>query len=223
MMPATDDSSPKPRRAGPHLLVARSAFVSGLPAKLPVLQKSVRSAPEARRLLKRIEPCGALIEASFDAGHGIAFAFTFRKCHPLLPVLVIGENFSALDLVKLHRFRILVGTERLGEDQIYRFAESAYEDPLPSFESLEECVEAFSRSHQLTGKEARIVRALAEGSGRGEMARSFGISQNTLKSHARSLLKKTGLCSLHAVTRVVLTDVVGSRASSLPGPGVLPL
>jgi DNA-binding NarL/FixJ family response regulator len=183
----------------------------------------VRTAPEARRLLKRLEPFGALIELAFDAGHGVAFAFKFRQSYPLLPVLVVGEQFSASDLVTLHRARILAGTARLGEYEIHRFVESAYRASIPTVDVLDECVEMFSKLHQLTEQEARIVRAMASGSDLGKMARSFGISPNTLKSQARTLLKKTGLNSLRAVSRVVLTDVVGSRDASAALPELLPL
>lgn len=202
-----------------RLLVARRPVGSLLPERLPARIKNIRSLPEARRALRRGTLCGAVVESGFDAGHGLAFALELRKHFPLSPILFVEEEIRAQELVWAHEARIAVVTSKCPEEDIVRFVRGMGSAPPPTFDSLKIQVEHFAREHGLTPREARIVRALADGCGREEMLKAFGVTANTLKTQARSLLKKTQLKSLHAVTRAVLTQViVGSAIDSERAP-----
>lgn len=59
--------------------------------------------------------------------------------------------------------------------------------------------------HQLSDREAALVRCIARGVARTDLAQALGISDNTVKSHIRRLLRKTG----HARIAHLYRDLAG--------------
>ena len=50
-------------------------------------------------------------------------------------------------------------------------------------------------SREVTDREMEILRLIAEGAGNAKIAEFLGISEGTVKTHVRNLLRKTGFSS----------------------------
>ena len=75
----------------------------------------------------------------------------------------------------------------------------------------------FARSHNLTDAEERLLALLCDGGDVPTAAERAGCAVNTVRTHVRSLLRKTGLPTLRAlVGRVGSLPAVGARVFSKP-------
>ncbi|MCA9632898.1 MAG: hypothetical protein KC766_34835 [Myxococcales bacterium] len=156
-----------------------------------------------------------------------------RADWPLLPLLVVvpEDRPTLINLAHPLRARCLVAP--LQAIDVERFIRHARSFGPVERKELDGYLSRFGQDYELTTREHALVAAGLEGVRRSELLARFRISENTLKSQVRGLLRKTGQASMDALMRSVLRDVLsqqsdrgapsesgaeGDRRTSIPPP-----
>lgn len=146
---------------------------------------------------------GIVIDMSLGHEAGMAALTLARRLHPRVPAAMMATGFDQatingafvlgagvmckpIDAATLAAFTSRCATaERLG--------------PAPSA-----LIRELARQHALSPREAELLVHVVSGDGRDEMLRRMGITENTLKTHTRSLLRKLDARHLSEVTIDIL-------------------
>lgn len=139
-----------------------------------------------------------------------------RADWPLLPLLVVVplEQPEWINLAHPLRARCLVAP--LQPADVRRFVHHAQGFCPVEREELDGYLSRFGQDYELTSREHALVAAGLEGVRRSELLARFRISENTLKSQVRGLLRKTGQASMDALMRSVLRDVLSQQVERGP-------
>ena len=68
---------------------------------------------------------------------------------------------------------------------------------------------ALARRHALTPTESELLESFVAGCERSELAQVLGVSDNTVRSHVRSICRKMSLPHLEHVHRALLQECIG--------------
>ena len=68
---------------------------------------------------------------------------------------------------------------------------------------------ALARKHGLTATESEVLESFVAGCERAELGPELGVTENTIRSHVRSICRKMGLPHLEHVHRALLRECVG--------------
>ncbi len=139
-----------------------------------------------------------------------------RADWPLLPLLVVvpTEQPELINLAHPLRARCLVAPLQAAD--VERFIRHAQGFCPVERKELDGYLSRFGQDYELTTREHALVAAGLEGVRRSELLARFRISENTLKSQVRGLLRKTGQASMDALMRSVLRDVLSQQVERSP-------
>jgi DNA-binding NarL/FixJ family response regulator len=159
---------------------------------------------EALAALERFEPDVALLDVMLPDGDGVELVQEVARRKPLLPI-VVASSESAEQRV--------LGALRAGasgyvfsddmEQRVVAVVEEAMRGGSPMSRPvarllLEACrghVEIGESATRLTRRERGVLSMLAEGHSYSEVGASLGVSENTVRSHVRSIYEKLGVSS----------------------------
>lgn len=159
---------------------------------------------------------GLVADIGLPDGSGLELVQHARGKLPLLPILVLTGRNDRLSINRAHELRAEFVCKPATETDLFGFARRAVAFERVPDERLVWLIEELSRQRGLTGRESDIVAAAVANTPRKQLMDQFGITENTLKSQVRQLLRKTDHDSLDDLTRSLLRGALGgSETGSL--------
>jgi DNA-binding NarL/FixJ family response regulator len=151
---------------------------------------------------------GALVDADSCDGCVRAALAEFRAKNPLLPVLVIASRVDATLVNGLHGLRAELIVKPVWEANIVSFVQRSLVSGFLPDERVAAWVDELAREKQLSSREVQLL-AYALGSDSRELVlRRLGITENTLQSQVKTLLKKCSARSMDDLAKSVLRDAL---------------
>lgn len=159
---------------------------------------------------------GLVVDVGLPDGSGLQVVEFARRSMPLVPVLVLtGRNDRAV-INRAHQLRAEFVCKPALEADLYGFVRRAVAFERVPDERMAWLIEELSRHCELTSKETEVVAAAVANTPRNVLLEQFGVTDNTLKTQVRQVLRKTGFDSLDALTKALLRE-------ALSGSGEVPL
>ena len=156
----------------------------------------------ARRQLRVTNYCSLIVDQACDP-EGAWLART-RRGWPLLPLLVLVTPGDASSINRCHDLRAECLLKPVSSRDLNRFLRRAAGYSRVTDDTLREHAETCAQTFGLTPREQYVMLAQLSHVPRAQMLEDLGISENTLKSQVKSLLRKTGHDSMDSLARGVL-------------------
>jgi two-component system vancomycin resistance associated response regulator VraR len=143
-----------------------------------------------------------------------------RTLRPLLPVLVLTSRTDPTLINGAHALRAEYHCKPTHRSSLRGFLRRAVALERIEDERISWAVDENSRRHRLTPREVDLLVAAVAGIPRKVLSDELGVSENTLKTQVRGLLRKTEATTLDELARttlqLALSDAPAARTSSLP-------
>jgi len=152
---------------------------------------------------------GLIVDWKLPDGDGLLVIRAAREQDPRLHILMMTGHLDATCINEVHTLRAEYVAKPADKRNLGDFARRA--TGLVSETDIDEVVRAFRHRHGLPRAEERVLRLTLGGAPRGELAERLGVSENTVKTTVRRLLRRAGHSSLDAL-----------RAQSLAGASHAP-
>lgn len=165
----------------------------------------VLDAPEACVILESRKRLVAMIlETDLPSGSGLHLANIARKQRPLLPILVLTSRAEPELINGAHALRAEYHCKPTHRSALRGFMRRAV-----AFERIEDqrigwAVDEMSSRNRLNPRDVDLLVAALAGVTRKTLADELGISENTLKSQVRQVLRKCGASTLEELARATL-------------------
>lgn len=165
----------------------------------------VTDAPEASAILEsRRRLVAMILEAELPSGSGLHLASIARKQRPLLPILVLTSRTDPELINGAHALRAEYHCKPTHRSALRGFMRRAV-----SFERVEDqrigwAVDEMSQRNRLNPRDVELLIAALAGITRKTLADELGVSENTLKSQVRQVLRKCGASTLEELARATL-------------------
>lgn len=130
---------------------------------------------------------------------------------PLLPLLLVAPAEHPDLINRAHPLRAQCLVAPLAATDLSDFFGRARQFVPVERPQLATYLTSFGTDHALTEREQELMVAGLDRVERGELLHRFRISENTLKSQVRGLLRKTGQASMDALLRSVMRDVLSQH------------
>ncbi len=155
-----------------------------------------------------------IVDIGLPDGSGLDVAGFARSRWPLLPVLVLtGRNDRKL-INRSHKLRAEFVCKPASEADLFGFVRRAVTFERVPDERLSWLIDELSGHCELTPRETEVVAATVANVPRQQWLEMFQVSENTLKSQVRSVLRKTGFESLDSLAKSLLHEALsGSDAA----------
>jgi len=127
-----------------------------------------------------------------------------RARHPLLPLLALVHPHAACDWSRLSALDVECAQQPVSRPLLHRFAQRALAFGALPDEAVAHWVSYLARQRGLTAREVQLLTFALQHVPRAEMRRVLGITENTLKTQIRALLRKCGEPSLDALAKNTL-------------------
>ncbi len=208
-----------------------------------VVEDEPQAAENLVRLLQRIRPTqfaltigeakqhlsshsawtGVIADIGLPDGSGLDLVRYVRSRFPVLPVLVLTGHHDPTSINQSHELRAEFVCKPASETDLFGFVRRAIAFELIPDHRLAILIDEVARQCALTTRETEILAAALGNTTRAQLLHQFGVTDNTLKSQIRALLRKTEHDSLDSLTKAVLREALqGGRANSpLIVPGLL--
>lgn len=200
-----------------HLLIVedeemvRRSFKRFFQKFAPVI--AVASAAEAYRIIGDKTPlCAAVVDWRLPDEDGVAVIRCIRMHYPVLPVLMVTAHLDRECINQAQVLRAEYVTKPTAARNLDAFARRALR--VPTRKRLARAVRRLIQDAGVSEGEARVLEAVADGCSRTSLASELEISENTLKTQVRRLLKKTGYGNI-----VALREDLLRRAAEAPDVG----
>lgn len=182
---------------------------------------TVREAKE--RLASRSDWTGVIADIGLPDGSGLDVVRFARERYPLLPVLVLTGHHDPGSINSSHELRAEFVCKPASEADLSGFVRRAVAFERVPDQRLAHLLDELARQRGLTPREAEILAAALGSTTRNQLLEQFGVTDNTLKSQIRALLRKTDHESLDALTKAVLRRALegGGACAPLMVPGLL--
>ena len=222
-----------------HFLGAMSAQLGSF----LVVEDEPQAAENLVRLLHRIRPTqfaltireakehlarhaawtGLIADIGLPDGSGLDVVRFARERYPILPVLVLTGHHDRSSINRSHELRAEFVCKPASEGDLFGFVRRAIAFERIPDQRVASLIDEVARQCSLTTRETEILAAALSDTTRAQLLAQFGVTDNTLKSQIRALLRKTDHESLDSLTKAVLRQALeGGRASSpLIVPGLL--
>lgn len=203
---------PSAMQRGFFLLVARD---DGLAQALsePIQRYSVvRRARSFRDAIPMLAPrthwSGVVVDLDgFDAEPVFAMR-CLREASPLVPVLALASRADATLVNGLHANRGELVLKPVGDANIISFVQRALVSGWLPDERVAAWVSQLARVHGLTPREVQLVAYALGNESRQKVIKRLGITENTLKTQVRSLLRKCDARSMDGLAKRILRDAL---------------
>jgi DNA-binding CsgD family transcriptional regulator len=201
-------------------VIARDPRLSDAIRSTLMMYSTVRLAPPEASWPPLVEPqrfAGALVE------HGPGFerwATALRGGAPTLPVLVFTPLVDPGFVGRLHARSIEVAMLPLYLPQLVAFVQRALASNFLPHDRVGRIVADLAERRGLTAREVQLVSYCLGNENRARVRRRLGISENTLKTQIRGLLRKCGERNVDALAKnllraALLVERTNHRAESI--------
>lgn len=170
----------------------------------------VNTVREARRILSPWRRwTGLVVDIGLPDGSGMDVVTDARTRYPLLPVLVLTGRTDRRVINRSHELRAEFVCKPAEGEELLGFVRRAIAFERVPNERVAWVIDELARSHALTTRESELVAACMANTPRSKLAEQLGVTDNTLKSQIRSLLRKTGCESLDVLCKRLLNQALG--------------
>jgi len=147
---------------------------------------------------------GVVIDVQNPQGSKLQMLHAFRAAHPMIPVLTLCNNLTA-DLVnqcQADRMELICAPP--SDTNLKSFVLRAMASECVPGDHLASFLDRLARSKRLTPREAQLMTFALGDDSRARIQQRLGITENTLKTQIRGLLRKCGQRSLEGLAKNVL-------------------
>lgn len=219
----SDTSPPLPSPSGAlqrgfFLLVARDDALAQAVSE-PIQRYSVVRRARCYRdavpmLAPRTRWSGVIVDLDgFDADPIFALR-CLREASPLVPVLALASQVDATLVNGLHAQRGELVLKPVGDGNLVSFVQRALVSGWLPDERVAAWVAQLAQVRGLTPREVQLVAYALGNESRQRVMRRLGITENTLKTQVRSLLRKCDARSMDALAKAVLRDALVFETSA---------
>jgi len=199
-------------KRGFFLVVARDdslAQALGEPIQRYSVVRRARCYKEAISMLNPDERwSGVLVDVdTFDGDTVVALSY-LREANPLIPVLAVASRADAALVNGLHAFRGELVLKPVGEGNVVSFVQRALVSGWLPDERVAAWVDQLAKTRGLTPHEVQLIAYALGNESRQRVIRRLGITENTLKTQVRSLLRKCDARSMDSLAKRVLRDAL---------------
>ena len=153
---------------------------------------------EARRYLgARVAFSGLVVDWKLPDGDGLDVIRAAREQDPRVPILMLTAFLDADCINEVHALRAEYVAKPASRRNLEKFADRA--TGRIGEEDIGQIVRAFRHRHGLANAEERILRLTLSGTPRGELALRLGVTENTVKTTIRRLLRRAKQPNLDAL------------------------
>lgn len=220
-------SSPRPSPRLPDACYARGSMDAT--GAFLIVEDDFNTASVLMRLLSRIRPTevvgtvrearniltpwrrwtALIVDIGLPDGSGIDVVTFARSRFPLLPVLVLTGRTERTVINRSHELRAEFVCKPAEGDELMGFARRAIAFERVPNERVAWVLDEVARVYALTTRECDLVAACMANVPRSEIAEQLRVTDNTLKSQIRGLLRKTGCETLDVLCRRLLHQALG--------------
>lgn len=197
---------------GFFLLVMRD---DGMAAALtePIQRYSVvRRAPCYHDALSMLVPrarwSGVVLDLDSSESKALEVMRSVREAHPLIPALALASTASPELVNGLHVHHAELVLKPVAEANIVGFVQRALVSGWLPDERVAACVDELARRKNLTPREVQLITYALGNESRAKVIRRLGVSENTLKTQVRALLRKCGARSMDSLAKNVLREAL---------------
>ena len=167
--------------------------------------KLARSCADARRQLEDPTGLGAVVlDVSLPDGNGLDLLEEQRDRLGGIPALVLTGHVDPDLINRAQRLRAEYACKPIDYANLEAFAARVVVHRSAAVDRA--AVERWSRRYALSPRETELVAAVMSGTSRDELPRELGLSENTVKTHVRRILAKSGTKDLADLVRVLLKE-----------------
>lgn len=184
-------------------------------AALGAVALTAYSVAEGKRVIARAESIdGALLDHMLPDGRGLDLVEPLRSRFPLASIAIVtGAEVEERFANEVLGFGALYGRKPLSSEgfmALFERARLTRELRDAGTATLEELVDTYA----LSPAERETLIAQLSCDSRADAARLLGVKDDTVKSHTRALLKKTGYRSLRGLMRAMLEHLNATPPAS---------
>lgn len=164
------------------------------------------SVNEARRHLLDVRNrfAGFVLDARLPDGCGLELLRQARETAPNVPALVLTGHLDAVIINTAYELGASCVLKPITNAQLRRFVSEAVTAECALNDNVRRRVAEFSRKYDLTPAAIDVLSAVMAGYTKRDVLALRGIGLNTLKSHVRQILLRSGLKSLEEVRCAIL-------------------
>ena len=209
-------------KQGAFLLVIRD---EGLASRLSEqiqrysIVRHVRSYREAAPLLlMNGHWSGVVLDINGFDPDPLSAAKHLREAHALVPMLILASQAGAELINGLHALRAELVMKPIGDVNLAIFIRRALVSGWLPDKRVAACVDELARTRRLTPREVQLIAYTLGTQPRQQVLRRLGVSENTIKTQVRVLLRKCGAHSLDNLAKTLLCEaLVFESGPELPG------
>ena len=151
---------------------------------------------------------GVVVDLDADDPEPLASMQRLRLAHPLVPVLALASKVNAELVNGLHAVRAELVLKPVGELNLVSFVQRALVSGWLPDERVAAWVDELARRRGLTPREVQLMAYALGNESRHQVMRRLGITENTLKTQVRALLRKCGATTMDGLAKTVLRDAL---------------
>ena len=197
---------------GFFLLVVRDdalAVTVGEPIQRYSVLRRARSVAEATTMLVANDRwSGVVVDLDADDPEPLVSMQRLRLVHPLVPVLALASKVTPELVNGLHAVRAELVLKPVGELNLVSFVQRALVSGWLPDERVAAWVDELARRRGLTPREVQLMAYALGNESRHQVMRRLGITENTLKTQVRALLRKCGATTMDGLAKTVLRDAL---------------
>ncbi len=158
---------------------------------------------------------GLVVDIGLPDGSGLDVVAVARRTMPLVPVLVLTGRNDRTVINRAHQLRAEFVCKPATDADLYGFVRRAVAFERVPDERMAWLIEELSQHCELTAKETEVVAAAVANTPRHVLLEQFGVTDNTLKTQVRQVLRKTGFDSLDALTKALLREALSGTGEAV--------
>lgn len=170
-----------------------------------------RSCAECERLLARTEACAVIIEARLDGDSSLSLARQLGEAPGSPPVLLLAERGSWSDNTSAFRSGAEYLTKAPDRQRLLSDVLAFLERRIAPATLRSLVAPSYCARRGLTARQIEVIRLAVADLPRKLLAEKLGLSENSVKSHIRAALRRTGATDL-ADLRAALDRYATERA-----------
>ncbi len=159
-------------------------------------------------LVPRARWSGVVLDLDITAATALADLVRIRRDHPLVPILALASSATCELINGVHEQRAELVIKPVAECNVVSFTQRALLSGWLPDARVSAWLDELSRRHDLTAREVQLIVYTLGNEPRTKMMRRLGITENTLKSQVRALLRKFGARSLDGLAKYVLSGAL---------------
>jgi DNA-binding NarL/FixJ family response regulator len=216
VQPATDAlaqlAAPSVSQRGSFLLLISDDVLaqqlSGTAQRYSVVRRALCAREAMERVATNARWCGLIVDLEALGPEPLVALRQIREVHPTLSVLVLTPRADAPMSSGLHLLQceqVVVPISKLSLSSFVRRA--LVRGWLPD-ERVAAHVDELAHARSLTAREVQIITYALGNQSRREVLRRLGVTQNTLKTQVRMLLRKCNAASVDGLAKSVLREAL---------------